>query len=101
MGINQGKKSKEQSKPSTVNDFNDVSVTPVQANIASLKTSAPSRFQVPSSPSTGGPSRFHQFPVSRFHHSPVQRYHHSAVPRFQQSLVPRFPPPSPRTLIRR
>merc|ERR1719474_244249 len=102
--INQGKKSKEKSKSSTVNDFNDGPLNPVgerQANIAASKTSAPTRFQVPSFPSTGGPSRFHHSAVPRFHHSDVPRFQQSPAPRFHHSPVQRFPPPSPKTLIKR
>merc|ERR1712098_665420 len=91
-------------KPSSVNDFNDAPWNPVgerQANIAASKTSAPTRFQVPSSLSTGEPSRFHHSAVPRFHHSAVPRFQQSPVQRFHHSPVPRFPPPSPRTLIRR
>ena len=77
---NKGKKSKEKSKSSTVNEFNNVALNPVvdsQANIASSKNVDKTNFLVPSSPSPSG--------SSRFHHSPM----------------PRFPPPSPRTLISR
>jgi len=76
---NKGKKSKEKSKSSTVNEFNNVALNPVvdsQANIASSKNVDKTNFLVPSSPSPSG---------SRFHHS----------------SMPRFPPPSPRTLISR
>jgi len=76
---NKGKKSKEKSKSSTVNEFNNVTLNPLvdsQANIASSKNVDKTNFLVPSSPSPSG---------SRFHHS----------------SLPRFPPPSPRTLISR
>jgi len=76
---NIGKKSKEKSKSSTVNEFNNVALNQVvdsQANIASSKNVDKTNFLVPSSPSPSG---------SRFHYSPM----------------PRFPPPSPRTLISR